>query len=70
MKSYKILISYICFLLTLGCSFDNKTGIWNEHNKKVIETSKKGEERKDILKKIQKYDQEIISNNHINISSV
>ena len=33
------------FFFLVCCSFDNKTGIWNEHNKKIIKEAKIDEKK-------------------------
>ncbi len=61
------------FLLILplflnNCSFDNKTGVWKEHNKKIIESVKKEENVETILLKNKIFDKEIENSSSIVIS--
>ena len=58
----KNLLSFFLILSLIflsGCSFDNKTGIWKEHNKKIIEKSKSKKTAEKIFKKRKIFDQEI-----------
>ena len=58
----KILLSFFLILSLIflsGCSFDNKTGIWKEHNKKIIEKTKSKKTAEKIFKKRKIFDQEI-----------
>ncbi len=59
----------ILFLIFLSnCSFDNKTGIWKEHNKKIIEKVKDRESPEQIFAKKKTFDTEIKSKDLIIIS--
>ncbi len=60
MKITKFL-SFIVIILLTSCSFDNKTGIWKEHNKKKIDEVKYSENRVKIYQKDEKFDKEIDS---------
>ena len=48
------LIFFLVFLIS--CSFDNKTGVWKEHNKKIIDKVKNdiNEDKTKILCKKEK----------------
>ena len=59
------------FLLLSGCSFDNKTGIWKEHNQKIIEKEQVIQEnKKRIYTKRDTFDQEIESKDIITVSKI
>ena len=46
-------------ILSVNCSFDNKSGIWKDHNKKIIEEVKGKEKRTRIFQKSKVFDEEI-----------
>ena len=50
------------FIFFISCSFDNKTGIWNEHNKKIINEVKNREQKIKIFQKEEIFNEEIESN--------
>ena len=59
------------FLQLSGCSFDNKTGIWKEHNQKIIEKEQVIQEnKKRIYTKRDTFDQEIESKDIITVSKI
>ena len=64
----------LSFFLTLSliflnnCSFDNKTGIWKEHNKAIIEKAKSKQKIEKIFKKNEIFDQETESKDIVIIS--
>ena len=65
----KLLSLYIFFLIFLNnCSFDNKTGIWKEHNKKIIKKEKNEEKVEKIFKKNKIFDEEVRSTDIVIIS--
>ena len=39
-KFLSVFLNTLIFLLVINCSFDNKSGIWKKHNKKIIEQAK------------------------------
>ena len=51
-----------------SCSFDSKTGIWKEHNKKIIEKLKSEKTTEKILKGRKTFDQEITSEDIVILS--
>ena len=60
----KNLLSFflLLFLIFLtSCSFDKKTGIWKEHNQKIIEKAKSEKKVEKIYKKNEIFDKEIKS---------
>ncbi len=67
----KLLIFFFIFSLAVlnSCSFDNKTGIWKEHNKKIIEKAKTGEDLERIFKTSETFNREIQSDAPVLISS-
>ena len=67
----KNLLSFflVIFLIFLNnCSFDRKTGIWKEHNKKIIEEAKSEKKLEKIFKQNKIFDQEIESKDIIVVS--
>ena len=59
----------IFFLILLSnCSFDNKSGIWKEHNKKIIKKAKNEEKVEKIFKKNKIFDEEVRSTDIVIIS--
>ena len=67
----KNLLSFFLILsLTFlnNCSFDNKTGIWKEHNKKIIEKAKSKKKIEKIFKKREIFDQETESKDIVIVS--
>ena len=67
----KNLISFFLFLLLIflnSCSFDGKSGIWKEHNKKIIEEAKTNENFERIFKKKEIFDEEIQSQDIVIVS--
>ena len=62
----KVSISFLIFLN--NCSFDRKTGIWKEHNKKIIEEAKSEKKLEKIFKQNKIFDQEIESKDIIVVS--
>ena len=60
----------IFFLILLSnCSFDNKSGIWKEHNKKIIKKAKNEEKVEKIFKKNKIFDEEVRSTDIVIIST-
>ncbi len=58
----KFKLSYFLIILFLfNCSFDNQTGVWKEHNKKIIDKAKKDEKSNKIFKQNEIFDEEIES---------
>ncbi len=56
----KIFVFYIFILIFIAsCSFDNKSGIWKEHNKKIIEQVKDQEIKIKIFKKDKIFNEEV-----------
>ena len=51
----------ISSIFLISCSFDKKTGVWKEHNKKIIEKSKKNQTADKIFSKKKLFDEEIDS---------
>tara|TARA_B100000029_G_scaffold397989_1_gene396411 strand:+ start:976 stop:2316 length:1341 start_codon:yes stop_codon:yes gene_type:complete len=67
----KNLLSFFLILLLVflnSCSFDRKTGIWKEHNKKIIEEAKSQKKTERIFEKNKIFDQEITSKDIVVIS--
>ena len=67
----KNLLSFflLLFLIFLtSCSFDKKTGIWKEHNQKIIEKAKSEKKVEKIYKKNEIFDKEIKSKEIIILS--
>ena len=67
----KNLICFFLFLLLIflnSCSFDGKSGIWKEHNKKIIEEAKTNENFERIFKKKEIFDEEIQSQDIVIVS--
>tara|TARA_B100001029_G_C15055895_1_gene454348 strand:+ start:824 stop:2152 length:1329 start_codon:yes stop_codon:yes gene_type:complete len=62
------LISFVLISL-VSCSFDNKTGIWKDHNEKIIKESKIEKNSEKIFKKKKFFDQEIENKNKLIISN-
>tara|TARA_A100001011_G_C14315945_1_gene847977 strand:- start:530 stop:1870 length:1341 start_codon:yes stop_codon:yes gene_type:complete len=68
MRSLKNFFIIFFFIFLNNCSFDNKTGIWKEHNKKVIAEAKEQVEIERIFEKKEIFDKEIESNDLVIIS--
>ena len=68
MRSLKNFFIIFFFIFLNNCSFDNKTGIWKEHNKKVIAEAKEQVEIERIFEKKEIFDKEIESNDVVIIS--
>ena len=67
----KILLSFFLILSLIflnNCSFDNKTGVWKEHNKAIIEKAKSKQKIEKIFKKNEIFDQETESKDIVIIS--
>jgi len=61
---------FLIFFLTslVSCSFDNKTGVWKEHNKNIIKKAKSDDKREKIFKRKKIFDQEIESRDLVIVS--
>ena len=61
---------FLIFFLTslVSCSFDNKTGVWKEHNKNIIKKPKSDDKREKIFKRKKIFDQEIESRDLVIVS--
>ena len=72
----KIVFIFLAILLTASCSFDNKTGIWNDATKisignkevKSIESSTSNKRYEDIFTKDKLFNEEISLSKNININ--
>ena len=67
----KNLLSFFLILPLIflnNCSFDNKTGVWKEHNKAIIEKAKSKQKIEKIFKKNEIFDQETESKDIVIIS--
>ena len=67
----KNLLSFFLILSLIflsSCSFDNKTGIWKEHNEKIIEKTKSEKTVEKVFKKRKIFDQEIKSKDIVILS--
>ena len=67
----KNLLSFFLILSLIflnNCSFDNKTGVWKEHNKAIIEKAKSKQKIEKIFKKNEIFDQETESKDIVIIS--
>jgi hypothetical protein len=72
----KIVFIFLAILLTASCSFDNKTGIWNDATKisignkevKSIESSTSNKRYEDIFTKDKLFNEEISLSRNININ--
>ena len=60
------LIFFLVFLIS--CSFDNKTGVWKEHNKKIIDKVKNDNKREKIFEKKEILYQEVESRDLVIVS--
>ena len=60
------LIFFLLFLIS--CSFDNKTGVWKEHNKNIIDKVKSDNKREKIFKKKEILDREVESKDLVIVS--
>ena len=64
-KFLSVFLNTLIFLLVINCSFDNKSGIWKKHNKKIIEQAKTQKKTEKIFKKREFFKEEIQSNTKI-----
>ena len=64
-KFLSVFLNILIFLLVINCSFDNKSGIWKKHNKKIIEQAKTLKKTEKIFKKREFFKEEIQSNTKI-----
>ena len=68
MKNLIIFSLLFSIILLHHCSFDRKTGIWKEHNKKIIQEVKNKKKIEKIFKEKINFEKEIDSTELITIS--
>ena len=59
---------FIFLFILNSCSFDNKTGIWKEHNKQIIKEVRSQEKIEKIFKKKEIFEDEIESKDLVILS--
>ena len=59
MKNFLVFFFISSLLILNNCSFDNKSGVWKDHNKKVIQKVKKDNQLEQIFKEVDIFNEEI-----------